>query len=74
MLLYTPKNDGYENLADRLQREPLRKTNVYVNLTNQCTCACTFCLRNTKEIQEFNSLWLKTRAFCTGSHSRICKI
>ena len=59
MLLYTPKNDGYENLADRLQREPLRKTNVYVNLTNQCTCACTFCLRNTKEIQESNSLWLK---------------
>lgn len=59
MLLYTPKNDGYENLTDRLQREPRCKTNVYVNLTNQCTCACTFCLRNTKKMRESNSLWLK---------------
>jgi len=59
MLLYTAKNGEYENLADRLQREPLLKTNVYVNLTNQCTCACTFCLRNTKEMWESNSLWLK---------------
>ncbi|MBP2654608.1 MAG: radical SAM-superfamily protein [Firmicutes bacterium] len=59
MLLYTANNGDYENLADRMQREPLRKTNVYVNLTNQCTCACTFCLRNTKEMRESNSLWLK---------------
>lgn len=59
MLLYTAKNGDYENLAACLQREPLRKTNVYVNLTNQCTCACTFCLRNTKEMRESNSLWLK---------------
>ncbi|MBP2652118.1 MAG: radical SAM-superfamily protein [Firmicutes bacterium] len=59
MLLYTAKNGEYESLTAWLQREPLRKTNVYVNLTNQCTCACTFCLRNTKESRESNSLWLK---------------
>ena len=59
MLLYTPRNDGYEDLAVRLQREPMQKTNVYVSLTNQCTCACTFCLRNTKKMQESSSLWLK---------------
>ena len=22
--------------------------NIYVNLTNKCPCACTFCLRQTK--------------------------
>jgi TatD family-associated radical SAM protein len=59
MLLYTAKNGEYENLANCLQREPLRKTNVYVNLTNQCTCACIFCLRDTKKMLESNSLWLK---------------
>lgn len=59
MILYTAKNGEYESLADKLQRQPLASTNVYVNLTNQCTCACVFCLRNTKEMQETNSLWLK---------------
>ena len=24
-----------------------------------CTCSCTFCLRQTKEMIENNSLWLK---------------
>jgi len=59
MLLYTAKNGEYENLADFLQRKPACKTNVYVNLTNKCTCSCTFCLRNTKKMLESNSLWLK---------------
>jgi TatD family-associated radical SAM protein len=59
MILYTVKNGEYESLADKLQREPLASASVYVNLTNQCTCACTFCLRNTKEMKEANSLWLK---------------
>lgn len=59
MLLYTTENGEYEDLATRLQRKLLHKTKVYVNLTNRCTCACTFCLRNTKEMQKSNSLWLK---------------
>lgn len=59
MLLYTANHGEYENLANFLQREPFGKTNVYVNLTNQCTCACTFCLRHTKEMRESNTLWLK---------------
>ena len=34
--------------------------NLYVNLTNKCPCACTFCLRQThEEIQESGSLWLE---------------
>lgn len=35
--------------------------NLYVNLTNRCPCACTFCLRNTRETmdEENHSLWLE---------------
>lgn len=34
--------------------------NLYVNLTNRCPCACTFCLRQTMdEMNHSGSLWLK---------------
>lgn len=35
--------------------------NLYVNLTNRCPCACTFCLRSTRETmdEENHSLWLE---------------
>ncbi len=34
--------------------------NLYVNLTNKCPCACTFCLRQTKdEMNDSGSLWLE---------------
>ncbi len=34
--------------------------NLYVNLTNRCPCACTFCLRSLRdEMQESESLWLE---------------
>ena len=33
--------------------------NLYVNLTNRCPCACTFCLRqNMDRVGESDSLWL----------------
>lgn len=33
--------------------------NLYVNLTNRCTCNCTFCLRQTRdEMDGSGSLWL----------------
>ncbi len=34
--------------------------NLYVNLTNRCPCACTFCLRQTKDnvTGDDSSLWL----------------
>jgi len=37
------------------------RDNIYVNLTNRCPCACTFCLRNTRETmdEENHSLWLE---------------
>lgn len=34
--------------------------NLYVNLTNKCPCACTFCLRQTREsMEESGVLWLE---------------
>lgn len=33
--------------------------NVYLNITNKCPCACTFCIRSkTKAIGEASNLWL----------------
>ena len=32
---------------------------IYVNMTNKCPCACTFCLRHNKDhVFDANSLWL----------------
>ena len=34
--------------------------NLYVNLTNKCPCACTFCLRQTREhMEDSGVLWLE---------------
>ena len=35
-------------------------TSLYVNLTNKCPCACTFCLRKNKDhVFDSDSLWLE---------------
>ena len=37
------------------------KNQVYANITNKCDCACTFCIRSTKDhIGEAENLWHKT--------------
>lgn len=34
-------------------------TGIYVNITNRCPCACTFCVRNHKDhVFESDTLWL----------------
>ena len=34
-------------------------TNLYVNLTNRCSCSCVFCLRQNRDhMEESDSLWL----------------
>ncbi len=36
------------------------KDNVYLNITNKCPCACTFCIRSQKDaIGSADSLWLE---------------
>ncbi|MGX8699496.1 MAG: radical SAM protein, partial [bacterium] len=60
MILYTvtglPGREGYLDIS---KSGDLTGKNLYVNLTNRCPCACVFCLRQTKEQQEGNSLWLR---------------
>lgn len=56
MILYTLHGNGYQDIA---QLSSCQGATVYVNLTNRCPCACTFCLRQTKEMEEGHSLWLK---------------
>lgn len=56
MILYTLYENSYIDIA---HLETLKDVHVYVNLTNRCPCACTFCLRQTKEMLESNSLWLE---------------
>ena len=46
-------------IEDSLKEQPEGKRNIYINLTNKCNCACTFCLRNMKDMAEEHSLWLK---------------
>lgn len=56
MILYTLHGNGYQDIA---QLSSCQGATVYVNLTNRCPCACIFCLRQTKEMEEGHSLWLK---------------
>lgn len=56
MILYTIHGNGYQDISELASLEDVT---VYVNLTNRCPCACTFCLRQTKEMEEGHSLWLE---------------
>lgn len=59
MLVYaTHKGGKYLSLPESLRIEPVGKRNLYVNVTNACNCACTFCLRNMKKMAEESTLWL----------------
>lgn len=64
MILYTEKNGAYYNLNEfKKDLSDLSENGfhnkIYINMTNRCSCACTFCLRSLKEFGEDNSLWLK---------------
>lgn len=60
MIVYATHAGGrYLQVADSLKEQPEGKRGIYINLTNKCNCACTFCLRNMKEMAEQSSLWLK---------------
>ncbi|WP_027090751.1 TatD family nuclease-associated radical SAM protein [Thomasclavelia saccharogumia] len=56
VILYTLYNNSY---IDIKELDDLKGVTCYVNSTNRCSCACTFCLRNTKEMLASNSLWLE---------------
>ncbi len=59
MIVYTCENGEYLQLQESIRRNPSGKRNLYVNITNRCTCACTFCLRTMKDMAEESTLWLR---------------
>ena len=60
MIVYATHEGGrYLLLKDSLKEQPEGKRGLYINLTNRCNCACTFCLRNMKKMAEESTLWLK---------------
>lgn len=60
MLVYAVHEGGrYVRVEDSFQERPEGKRGIYVNITNQCNCACTFCLRSMKKMAEESTLWLK---------------
>ena len=62
MLVYaTHKGGRYLPLSESLKIQPEGQRNLYVNITNECNCACTFCLRNMKKMAEESSLWLTNK-------------
>ena len=56
MILYTLYKNAYRDIS--YLEKPINEK-FYINITNKCPCSCTFCLRQTKEMLENNSLWLK---------------
>ncbi|MCH4178682.1 MAG: TatD family nuclease-associated radical SAM protein [Megasphaera sp.] len=59
MIIYVYDKGEYITIEESLKRQPAGKRNMYVNLTNRCTCNCTFCLRSMKHMDETMTLWLK---------------
>lgn len=60
MILYTVTGlEGEEGYQDISKCDNIKGKNIYVNMTNKCPCSCVFCLRQTKKMQESNTLWLK---------------
>ena len=61
MKVYATMPGGkYVPFAESLETDPLppgAKRSVYVNLTNRCNCACTFCLRGLKDMGPERTLW-----------------
>lgn len=59
-ILYSYKNGIYIRLDDiNYEKDDEIPESIYVNLTNQCPCACIFCIRSSDEIKGFTDLWLK---------------
>lgn len=61
-ILYAVKNAQYYNLtqfSEDLAELKDYGNRIYVNLTNRCPCACTFCERPGKKMSSENSLWLE---------------
>ena len=59
MIVYAAEHGKYMTVEESLRRHPSGKRNIYINLTNRCTCDCTFCLRGLKHMGPEETLWLR---------------
>lgn len=60
VILYTLQDNNFIDISNlKKNHDGSFTNNIYVNLTNKCPCACTFCLRSTKQMMTENSLWLE---------------
>lgn len=59
MIIYMAEHGQYLSPQESLRRNPLGKRNLYVNITNRCTCDCIFCERHLKKLPPKMSLWLE---------------
>ncbi|MBR1581396.1 MAG: TatD family nuclease-associated radical SAM protein [Selenomonadaceae bacterium] len=59
MIVYTTEHGKYFSVAESLERDAHSPRGLYINLTNRCDNDCVFCLRQTKQMAESSSLWLK---------------
>lgn len=57
MMVYAADHGKYMPVEEYMARHPGEKLNLYVNMTNQCNCSCTFCLRGMKHMGEEETLW-----------------
>lgn len=75
MFVYATHEGGrYLQIADSLKEQPTGKRGLYINITNRCNCACTFCLRNMKEMAEGSSLWLKQEPTAEEVKAELAKV
>jgi radical SAM enzyme (TIGR04100 family) len=59
-ILYSYRNGAYIRLDDiNYDEDEEIPESMYINLTNRCPCACSFCIRSSDKIKEFDDLWLK---------------
>ncbi len=64
MILYTLREGKFYDLNSfRPDLSDLKENGfpnkIYINFTNRCSCACSFCLRELKEFEKDNTMWLK---------------
>lgn len=75
MIVYATHAGGrYLQIQDSLKEQPEGRRGIYINLTNQCNCACTFCLRSMKKMAEESSLWLKQEPTVAEVKAELAKL
>lgn len=74
MILYAAENGKFIEFTDAVKNNPAKLHNLYINITNKCNCACTFCLRSLKKMPKEHTLWLQQEPTLTDIKMAFSKI